>query len=119
MSRADLERPDLQRHGRVVAHVDEVPDLLAHDGLATDGPAQRALVYDRPQPRRDIPAEDLLPGQAGLRATHDIVCGGGIAKPDERADVAFCLQQPSDELQLVVTESSAKQGIQCCPIPVQ
>src|SRR2546429_75037 len=99
--RTRAEREDLQRHRRVIRHLDEVLQLLADDFAAADRAAQRALVDHDPQLRGVGPAQDLLAAGAQLAPAGDLLLGGRGALADQRAGVPFGLQQPRHELDLV------------------
>ena len=99
--RTGAERQDLQCHRRVIHHLGEVLQLLADDFPAADRAAKRALVDHDPELRRVGPAQDLLAAGPQLAPPRDLFLGFRGALADQGAGVAFGLQQPRHELDLV------------------
>jgi len=85
---------------------DEVLDLPAERCGATDRPAQRRLIDDRPQVRWAGPVQDLLAVHAHGEAALQPLAGGVIGEPEYRAGVLLGLQQAGDELDLVAADEA-------------
>ena len=102
---AHVERHDLQRHVRVVGHLQQVLDLLAHDRGVAHRAAQHGLVQRGPQPRRAGPRQQPLAAHPQLDPPVQLVpADRRVAQLDDLAGVRRRLEQPGHELHLVVTD---------------
>ena len=99
------ERHDLQCHVRLADRVHQPLDLRDEHVPAAHRAAQRGLVHDRPQPRRVLFPEHLLPPHPQRDAPLDLLrVEAWRALQHDRPRVILRLQQAGHELNLVLTD---------------